>query len=361
MANNGLLERLFDREKNQYDHEDLDGYRVQLRLFLCIHLSLEVFYILCKCTPMLIVNIVSIFVYIAQLKYAQRNDAEPALIVWISDFEVYIHAVLATIFMGFGSGFYYWIFGLSLSIIMPYQTPMRNKVQKIVARTYLVVFAITVAVFPILNYFEVLPVRYNPPKWVQMTTSSVNAIVTCATIFLYTTLTLFGTARKEQLLNKAADTDYLTGLYNRQHMQQVLAKKAEEGSLMAVSIMDVDHFKNINDTYGHMSGDYVLKGIAKLLLSAADENTVVGRWGGEEFLFIFSDGYSYDQFCHKLENLRKDIEEHKFEFSGIPISVTASFGASYISEGMTKEELVKLADARLYRAKESGRNRLEFS
>ena len=71
--------------------------------------------------------------------------------------------------------------------------------------------------------------------------------------------------------------------------------------------MDVDHFKNINDTYGHMAGDYVLKEISHMLHKTMDQHLTVGRWGGEEFLFIAQEGYRFGEFCNRLEKLREEI------------------------------------------------------
>ena len=361
MERNGLLNRFFDREKNQYDYEDLEGYRLQLRLYLIIHLCLEVLYIWCRCTPMAIWNVLSIGVYLAQMFYAERKDCNTAVLVWVSDLEIYTHSVLATVVMGYGCGFHLWLFGLVLSIIVPYQTPMRSGAQRIVARLYFCVFAITAFAFPLLNYYKVLPVRYNPPESVQAVLCSLNALVACCAILLYTTVTLFGAAKKEILLSKAADTDYLTGLYNRQHMQNLLYQSAPDQENLCIAIMDIDHFKNINDTYGHMAGDYVLKEISRMLHKTMDQHLTVGRWGGEEFLFIAEGGYSLEEFSNRLEKLRKEISDFKFVFSDIDINVTASFGAAKHREDMSKQDLVKLADDRLYAAKESGRNQVAFS
>ena len=91
------------------------------------------------------------------------------------------------------------------------------------------------------------------------------------------------------------------------------------------------------------------------------QHLTVGRWGGEEFLFIAQEGYSFEEFCNRLEKLREEISKFKFVFSDIEIGVTASFGVSRYSEGRSKEDMIKLADDRLYTAKESGRNQVVFS
>ena len=361
MREKGLLTKFFDREKKQYDFEDIDGYRFIVTIYFFIHVVLEVLYILCGCTPMAIWNILSILLYLGQIIYSKTKNANPVALVWLTNLEVYSHAVLATVFMGYGCGFFYWIFGLVIAIIIPYITPMRTKLQRKVAFWFTVVLSITLIALPILNYLKVFPAKYNAPEVVQAILNCINTTVFCVAAFLYISVPIIRSERKKQQLNEAADTDYLTRLYNRQHMQNILYQIMPGQNEVCVAIMDIDHFKNINDTYGHMAGDYVLKEISQMLYKTMDEHFTVGRWGGEEFLFIAESGYSFEEFCDRLETLRKEISEFEFVFSGSSISVTASFGASRYSEGMSKEDLVKLADDRLYIAKESGRNQVVFS
>ncbi len=360
MVEQSLFTKLLDKNTRQDDIEDMAGFRLIVVTYLFVHMSLEVLYIWCKCTPMILWNITSILVYVCQMIYARRQDASSVIIIWITNFEIYTHAIMATIFMGYGCGFFYWIFGLLIAIMIPYMTPMRNNSQRKIAFGFSFVYAFTTFLIPIFNYLDLFPVKYNPPEVVQTALNCVNTIILCFAIIMYISISIVRTERKEQVLTKAAGTDYLTNLYNRQHMQKVLLDKAENFGELSAAIMDVDHFKNINDTYGHMAGDYVLKEISSLLLRAADENITVGRWGGEEFLFVCEGKYSFEEFCRKLEDLRQEIADFKFEFSGIPMTLTASFGVATRSDGMTKEELIKQADLKLYSAKENGRNRVEF-
>lgn len=158
-------------------------------------------------------------------------------------------------------------------------------------------------------------------------------------------------------LQHVSITDRLTGLYNRHHLDQVLheekARAIRYKSSFGAIILDVDHFKSVNDTHGHGIGDTVLIQFAALLLENCRANDTVGRWGGEEFLIICPEATadSLERICEKL---RKIIETCPIEPIG---SITASFGASMYNKGDDIKSLIGRADRALYDAKKAGRNR----
>lgn len=188
----------------------------------------------------------------------------------------------------------------------------------------------------------------------------IQIITTLIIIFVILVLILIiRTNRKLSALNKeleiSSQTDKLTSLFNRAKLDSILDKeikykKRYETSLSLV-IADIDYFKKINDTYGHVVGDVILKEFADILSKNIREIDYVGRWGGEEFLFIFPQ--TNDSDAHKItENLRKIIENHNFYKN---IKVTASFGINECKdENPTK--CISKADKALYEAKNSNRN-----
>ena len=188
----------------------------------------------------------------------------------------------------------------------------------------------------------------------------IQIITTLIIIFVILVLILIiRTNRKLSALNKeleiSSQTDKLTSLFNRAKLDFILDKeikykKRYETSLSLV-IADIDYFKKINDTYGHVVGDIILKEFADILSKNIREIDYVGRWGGEEFLFIFPQ--TNDSDAHKItENLRKIIENHNFYKN---IKVTASFGINECKdENPTK--CISKADKALYEAKNSNRN-----
>ncbi|HCS22809.1 MAG TPA: PleD family two-component system response regulator [Alphaproteobacteria bacterium] len=170
----------------------------------------------------------------------------------------------------------------------------------------------------------------------------------------------------EQSLSLAL-TDSLTGLFNRRylmvHLEKLLNKNKESNKSLCCLMMDIDHFKKINDTYGHQVGDDVLKVFAERVSQRLRSFDLVARLGGEEFVVVLPD-ISQDMAFQVAERLRKGICNTKFEVSGPhgQIDVSVSIGAAMITgaQNLKVEDVLKQADDELYRAKEGGRNRVYF-
>jgi len=162
-------------------------------------------------------------------------------------------------------------------------------------------------------------------------------------------------------LEELSRTDPLTKLWNRRYMHEIVErervriKRAFEP--FSFILMDIDHFKNVNDTYGHECGDYVLATMAVILRSAVRKQDVVGRWGGEEFL-LFLPSTSLKGALTIAESIRKKIADYPFNYSSTNIAIAATLGVSEYEETVSVEACVKLADDALYEGKESGRNRV---
>ncbi|WDP92626.1 MAG: GGDEF domain-containing protein [Desulfobacter sp.] len=181
-------------------------------------------------------------------------------------------------------------------------------------------------------------------------------------------------------LEKLAVNDNLTGLFNSRKIKEEVERvcrrfKRRAGSFASLALCDIDHFKAVNDTWGHLQGDMILREVGGILKSSMRENfDVAGRYGGEEFLMIFdeTDGTTALEI---VERIRKKIQAHQFtkiDGSGAPVtgkhlSITLSFGIaenSLTEEGaaaLSRDEWISRADQALYRAKEQGRNRTIIS
>jgi two-component system cell cycle response regulator len=158
--------------------------------------------------------------------------------------------------------------------------------------------------------------------------------------------------------------DGLTELYNHRHSVELLANEFERvgryhQEAMSLLMIDIDHFKAVNDQYGHPVGDIVLRDVAKLMREALRTVDSVGRYGGEEFMVILPHT-PYDEAAKTGERLRQRVADHVFQVAGSSVKVTVSVGvASYPSEKVdSPSALIREADLRLYRAKELGRNRV---
>lgn len=166
----------------------------------------------------------------------------------------------------------------------------------------------------------------------------------------------------EQRLVDMAQTDALTGLANRSNFQGTLNRTIAEcecsGAGFALVVMDIDHFKVVNDTLGHDAGDLVLKNIGRCLRERLRSTDFVGRLGGEEFGLILRDVKSPDAF-ELMDELRQRIAEHELPYGDARIRVTASFGiAHWPDHGREAEGLFRVADRWLYSGKRAGRNRV---
>ena len=160
--------------------------------------------------------------------------------------------------------------------------------------------------------------------------------------------------------------DSLTGLWNRrvilEQLAQELARAQRELKPVGVIMMDIDHFKQINDSYGHPKGDQVLQETAKRLTETVRPYDSVGRYGGEEFL-VLAGNCSMEQTFAVAERLRSAVSAEPMKIGSALLRVTASFGVSSAKPGEMGDgkKLVEVADQALYRAKELGRNRVECS
>jgi diguanylate cyclase (GGDEF)-like protein len=168
---------------------------------------------------------------------------------------------------------------------------------------------------------------------------------------------------QNSILKEEASTDFLTGLLNRRQADFLLdygaARARRSGDPLGFIMIDLDHFKNVNDTLGHQVGDAVLVHVARLLKSRMRGSDIVARYGGEEFLVVLVDP-NPEGIVTLADDLRRLIEQNPAEYDGQPVPVTASFGVS-ISLLHTEEavqECIGKADAALYAAKTMGRNRV---
>ena len=167
-------------------------------------------------------------------------------------------------------------------------------------------------------------------------------------------------AKKE--LEIQSRTDPLTGVLNRRAiLSQIgseLSRAKRQNSQISISILDLDHFKSINDTFGHLAGDAVLREGMHRVKLAVREYDSVGRFGGEEFIVVLPGANTTDAFS-VAERIRIRINEKAADVDGTIISFTVSQGLATCNGDATMDEMIALADEALYRAKENGRDRVE--
>lgn len=166
-----------------------------------------------------------------------------------------------------------------------------------------------------------------------------------------------------QQLQKSAFIDPLTQVPNRRYLEQKLEESLDEfkklGKNFGFIFLDIDNFKHVNDTFGHLAGDKILKAVAQTILSNIKPHDVVGRFGGEEFAVILKDvnEESLKKIASKLSTLIKTSSVYD---EGHEISVTVSMGLTLPKESDTKESIIERADSLMYEAKKQGKDRFVF-
>jgi diguanylate cyclase (GGDEF)-like protein/PAS domain S-box-containing protein len=170
--------------------------------------------------------------------------------------------------------------------------------------------------------------------------------------------------RLEERLRLLATTDHLTGLHNRRYFleltQRELARFNRYGLAFCLLVIDIDHFKSVNDEHGHMAGDLVLKDLAASCVKRLRTNDLMGRVGGEEFAAVLVES-DLGQAASVAERLRAMAEEQDFRVGGREVRVTISVGVAQVRPADDLAALLKRADEAMYEAKRKGRNRVELA
>jgi diguanylate cyclase len=179
--------------------------------------------------------------------------------------------------------------------------------------------------------------------------------------FIY--LMIIENRKRIELQNKLqfyANHDPLTGLYNnRSFFERIKDSTKMNPGPYYIAMLDIDYFKKINDTYGHVAGDKILATLSEKLLSYTDKHLVVGRYGGEEFIIHLS-SYTPVEALNKLEEIRIDLERKIFfTHENEPMNLTVSIGfTNYYNDTENMEATIDMADQELYKAKDNGRNQI---
>lgn len=170
--------------------------------------------------------------------------------------------------------------------------------------------------------------------------------------------------RTNELLLELSNTDHLTGLFNRRFLMDALEKEIQrstrKGGNLSMIILDIDNFKQVNDTYGHLQGDVVLKSVAVQLQKELRNYDIAARYGGEEFVAVLPDA-TLKEALFVADRVRMSIQSTKFEGALSELALTVSLGVALFSseDSNSVDSFIKRADDALYRAKANGKNRVE--
>ena len=349
-----LVERNFSTDDNVKNF-----YSGRVKSLLFIHILLELLYIWLGCTPMIFINILSIaiyFFYPKNISFEKKLLAQ--LIVLI---EVFLHSCLDCYFFGKACGFQFWLFGTFCSMYIPFLDIWLNKTQIKVYKCFRFFVCICFLYFTWPYTKWVFQSVYAPNDKVASILYAINALFAFSAISSYSGFYIKVMEKNVDDLFNLASHDSLTGLYSRQYLIQIMEdeinKQKEAGEYtLCVAILDIDFFKKINDSYGHLAGDTVLKEVGYYLKELEKDDIYAGRYGGEEFIIFSANPEGYEKFCSKMNTLNISVQNHRFIVGSNKVHITVSIGTAEFTSDSTMEEFIKKADDNLYIAKESGRN-----
>ena len=216
---------------------------------------------------------------------------------------------------------------------------------------------------PELNWFLLVEQAEDPSLAAQRKALAASLLVSLVITVIVLAATSYTVNFYQRRLEKMATVDKLTGLWNRQAFEMIFGQAVKEaqrsGQPLAVAMLDVDHFKRINDTYGHITGDAAIAAVAATLRHNVRASDVTCRWGGEEFIALLRDCGAEQAFA-LAEKIRMAMERAPFTSEGKSTVMTASLGVAQYRPGESLDALLRRADKALYAAKQGGRNRTQM-
>ena len=298
----------------------------------------------------------AILFFISMALYIDFNEPkyEKIITLWIQISATYA-VVLSIITLGWGYGFE--LFLLELIAIYPV-LPIKNSILKF----FIPIFQLIL--FIVLYFtFSGQDINYGSQTLKHISFLFCFSMIALTFIILQDdktiyTMDIINTQKENISYKNIAEIDYLTGLYNRTPMNKIIAQNfkmlsKKQIKSLALILCDIDNFKSINDTYGHIFGDKVLSKVAEILNNKISKFGKVSRWGGEEFLAIIP-AQSLKKCIQIIETARVTI--HSANPDKVPISAT--FGLLYIEDPIEIKQAINIADNLLYRGKNQGKNQV---
>lgn len=340
------------KTKQTFDIEFLKKFNF---LLLLLHICFMVIFFLVNYTILGFVNIFSVLYYLFFLKYSKNYRT----FVYYTIVEVVIHACAVAVLMGWDYGFQYYLFAL-VPIFFYISHFGEESLAKRRNPLYQSLFLGVVCILLRTITYVVEPIYFSSAAWVVIVIVDFNIIVSVSFLIYFVREYRNVVKKHESIIRSIAQTDQLTKLNNRNKISEIiddiLSNHIDE--MVGLAIIDIDDFKVVNDTYGHLVGDYVLVNIAKELRSIDSNSIMTSRWGGEEFLVFARQGIDYDEFKTILSDLVKCVSSNKIVYNEDHISTSISVGLTRYKTGDYLDSMISRADHYLYKCKANGKNQL---
>lgn len=315
------------------------------------HAAFLVMLYFCEIYSLALFNIASVICYVICFRLARLRMVKASWLLLAA--EVTIHGVAATLIIGWDASFHLYIL-LLLPVFMI--SGVENRVLR---------YSLTASITGIYIWMDIFLKSAQPSGMMNPLTiaflDKFNLMTYIVIAIVMTSLYYRLVVKTEHYLREMAATDPLTGLRNRRSMHESAimgaAGQRRYGRPVSFVMCDIDFFKNINDTYGHESGDEVLKSIAQIIKNEVREIDHAARWGGEEFLLLLPETPLQGGLL-TAERLRKTIELQKVQVKNATISLTMTFGVSTLELDGSVLNAIDRADMALLEGKRTGRNRV---
>ena len=320
-------------------------------IYLIVHVFYLILFIIAKAYALIFIDAAVILFYGACFFLIKKKKYYLYALLCGNEYIAFVSA--ATIMLGFNSGFHFYLIGLS---VVSFFTAYFSKNRRVSGSIVWVGLSIAVylALYFITKYNKPL---YDIPNWLEGVLFTLHAIGVFAFVAVYMYIFLRYAFSLEKRITNESRTDELTQISNRYGLYDYYESQKEKSSLL-IALFDIDDFKNINDTYGHVTGDYILKRVAEITTEVLN-GSFVCRYGGEEFVAVLNQDEQKSS-VELLETLRKTIAEQVFEFNKAKINITITIGASGYIKGLSLDKWVELADKKMYTGKNSGKNKVVF-
>ena len=324
--------------------------------FMVIHAIFLFIFIKYSIPPMAKINVISVLFYFFLIFGCHFG--------WLRLFtvgiylEVIIHMFFAVIYTGWDSGFQYTMLGMNVVVLYSEYVGRNLKIKKVIPMMPFGFLGLALYLSSyIIVYFNGAP--YSLPKNINFFLNIILGIVVVSITLIVMQIFILIVNSSEKKLEFQLSHDHLTGLPNRYYFADKVKEIKEEEGLEGYwcAIFDIDHFKSINDTYGHNCGDYVLSTLGDMVLKSKIDNCC--RWGGEEFVVLAKFDSEDDAYAY-FDERRKEVEAYDFKFNGFPLKVTITIGmaACTTRDAQGNETWISEADEKLYYGKNHGKNQV---
>ena len=319
-------------------------------LYLVLHVFYLVLFLIAKLYILVYVTAGVIALYIFFFFLIYKKKYYPYALLCGNEFFAYI--AVTTVMLGFNTGFHFYLIALCIvSFFTTYFSKSKN------LKGSLLWVGLSLVIYLTLYFVT----KFNAPyyvidQWLEITLFTTHAVVVFLFIASYLMVFLKYALSLEKKIMNQSRTDELTQIGNRYALFDYF--EAESKDDKTIALFDIDDFKNINDKYGHVTGDFILKRVAELTTENLKDSFVC-RYGGEEFVVVFNSD-NFDAVIEELETFRKNIEKETFEFENAKINLTITIGVNQYRDNISLEKWVELADEKMYFGKNNGKNKTVY-